>query len=202
MATDHLPSILESMLFVADGPVTLDRLAGWLEEFDRAEIKEALLALRDAYAPGQRGIFLEEVAGGWQFRTEPLHADYVRRMTRQRVTKFSQSSLESLAIIAYRQPVTRAEIEYLRGVDCGAVLKNLLDKKLIKILGKKDIPGKPLIYGTTKEFLTAFSLKDLACLPTLREVQDLIPTSYEQGELPLAVSAEEAMLLQDTDEID
>jgi segregation and condensation protein B len=194
MDTDRIRTIVESLLFVAEGPLTLDRLAGILEEFERSTIREALQLLRSEYAAGQRGILLEEVAGGWQFRTDPGNADYVRRMTRQRVTRFSQSSLETLAIIAYRQPVTRAEIEYLRGVDCGAVLKNLLDKKLIKILGKKDIPGKPLIYGTTREFLEAFNLKDLASLPTLREVQDLIPHVSEQAELPLAVSSEAAML--------
>ena len=197
METNKLATILESMLFVAEDPLTLDRLAGLLEEYERGAIRAALTELHEVYAPGQRGIVLEEVASGWQFRTDPGHADYIRRMTRQRVTKFSQSSLETLAIIAYRQPVTRAEIEYLRGVDCGAVLKGLLDKKLIKILGKKDIPGKPLIYGTTREFLAAFSLKDLASLPTLREVQDLAQIGSEQAELPLAVSAEEAMLQGD-----
>ena len=197
METNKLVTILESMLFVAEDPLTLDRLAGLLEEYERGAIRAALIELREVYAPGQRGIVLEEVAGGWQFRTDPGHADFIRRMTRQRVTKFSQSSLETLAIIAYRQPVTRAEIEYLRGVDCGAVLKGLLDKKLIKILGKKDIPGKPLIYGTTREFLAAFSLKDLASLPTLREVQDLAQIGSEQAELPLAVSAVEAMLQGD-----
>lgn len=196
MAVDKVRIILESMLFVADDPLTLDRLADLLEEYERSTIRETLKLLQAEYRAGERGIILEEVAGGWQFRTDPAHADYVRRMNRQRVTKFSQSSLESLAIIAYRQPVTRAEIEYLRGVDCGAVLKNLLDKKLVKILGKKDIPGKPLIYGTTKEFLTAFSLKDLASLPTLREVQDLVPVGSDQAELPLAVCAEEDMLAE------
>ena len=143
---------------------------------------------------------LAEVAGGFQFRTRPEHAHVIKRLQKSRATKFSQSAMETLAIIAYRQPVTRVEIEYLRGVDCGAVLKSLLDKKLIKILGKKDIPGKPLIYGTTREFLAAFSLKDLASLPSLREVQDLIQSGSEQGELPLADSAEEAMLFSEQEE--
>lgn len=195
MEHERLCTILESLLFVADGPLSLDRLDNMLEEFERGSIREALAKLREEYALGRRGIILEEIAGGWQLRTDPANADFVRRMGRQRVTKFSQSSLETLAIIAYRQPVTRAEIEYLRGVDCGAVLKNLLDKRLIKILGKKDIPGKPIIYGTTKDFLTTFSLKDLASLPTLREVQDLVQTGGgEQAELPLAVFGEDAML--------
>ena len=101
--------------------------------------------------------------------------------------KFSPSALETLAIIAYRQPVTRAEVEYLRGVDSGGVLKSLLEKKLLRILGKKDVPGKPLIYGTSREFLELFSLKDLASLPTLKEIQELAPPDpfADQPELPL-----------------
>ncbi|MRR36098.1 SMC-Scp complex subunit ScpB, partial [bacterium] len=147
-----LKSIVESLLFVADAPVTLDRLCSLLEEFDRGEVRDALNAVAEAYSGEGRGVVVAEVAGGYQFRTPPENADYLRRLTKTRPVKFSQSALETLAIIAYRQPVTRAEIEYLRGVDSGGVLKTVLEKKLIKILGKKDIPGKPLIYGTTREF--------------------------------------------------
>lgn len=182
-----LKSIVESLLFVADAPVTLDRLCSLLEEFDRGEVRDALNAVAETYSGGGRGVVLAEVAGGYQFRTPPENADYLRRLTKTRPVKFSQSALETLAIIAYRQPVTRAEIEYLRGVDSGGVLKTLLEKKLIKILGKKDIPGKPLIYGTTREFLELFGLKDLKSLPTLKEIRDLsAAASFEQQEeLPL-----------------
>jgi len=182
-----LKSIVESILFVADAPVTLDRLCSILEEFDRGEVREALNGVVEAYSGEGRGVVLVEVAGGYQFRTPPENADYLRRLTRTRPVKFSQSALETLAIIAYRQPVTRAEIEYLRGVDSGGVLKTILEKKLIKILGKKDIPGKPLIYGTTREFLELFGLKDLKSLPTLKEIRDLSESaSFEQQEeLPL-----------------
>src|SRR5208337_4114373 len=101
--------------------------------------------------------------------------------------RFSNSSLETLAIVAYRQPITRAEVEYLRGVDSGGVLKTLLEKKMLRILGKKDIPGRPLIYGTSREFLESFNLKDLASLPTLKEVQELTARDLleQQEELPL-----------------
>ncbi|CAG0968720.1 Segregation and condensation protein B [Geobacteraceae bacterium] len=186
----NLKSIVESLLFVADAPVTFDRLCTLLEEFDRGEVKEALNALQDEYGREGRGVVLAEVATGFQFRTPAENADYLRRLTKTRPVKFSQSALETLAIIAYRQPVTRAEIEYLRGVDSGGVLKTILEKKLIKILGKKDIPGKPLIYGTTREFLELFSLKDLRSLPTLKEIRDLSETApYEQQEeLPLGQS--------------
>lgn len=187
MSSASLKSAVESLLFVSDAPLTLDRLCSILEEYERGEIRSAVDELKSDYNLPARGIFLEEVAGGYQFRSRPENADYLRRLTRSRSVKFSQSSLESLAIIAYRQPVTRAEIEYLRGVDSGGVLKTLLEKKLIRILGKKDIPGKPLIYGTTKEFLEVFNLKELAGLPTLKEIQELIESDIdqEQGKLPL-----------------
>lgn len=183
----NLKSIVESLLFVADAPVTFDRLCSLLEEFDRGEVRDALNSLLQEYGHEGRGVVLAEVAGGYQLRTPQENADYLRRLTKSRPVKFSQSALETLAIIAYRQPVTRAEIEYLRGVDSGGVLKTLLEKTLIKILGKKDIPGKPLIYGTTREFLELFSLKDLRSLPTLKEIRDLSESApYEQQEeLPL-----------------
>lgn len=187
-----LNSIVESLLFVADTPLTLDRLCNVLEEFERSDIRAALQSVQESYAREERGIVLVEVAGGYQFRSRPENADYIRRLTRSKVTRFSQSSLESLAIIAYRQPITRAELEYLRGVDSGGVVKNLLDKKLIRILGKKDIPGKPLIYGTTREFLETFNLKELAALPTLKEIQELAGVEDDQqGLLPLEEGAEQ-----------
>lgn len=191
-----LKAIVESLLFVADAPVTLDRLCMLLEEFDRGEVRDALNAVAEAYGGEGRGVVLAEVAGGYQFRTPPENADYLRRLTKTRPVKFSQSALETLAIIAYRQPVTRAEIEYLRGVDSGGVLKTILEKKLIKILGKKDIPGKPLIYGTTREFLELFGLKDLKSLPTLKEIRDLSETApfEQQEELPLGQPEEDREL--------
>ena len=188
--TGNLKSVVESLIFVAEAPLSLDRLSSILEEHERSEIRAVLEELLAEYELSGRGIVLVEVAGGYQFRSRPEHADYLKRLSRARPPKFGQSSLETLAIVAYRQPITRAEIEYLRGVDCGGILKTLLDKKLIKILGKKDVPGRPLIYGTTREFLELFSLKNLASLPTLKEIQDLAqpPVFEEQGELPLAVA--------------
>ena len=188
----RLKSIIESLLFVSDGPLTLDRICTVLEEFERPDIRGALAVLADEYREGERGMVLADVAGGWQLRSHPDNADYLRRLVRSKIAKFSQSSLETLAIIAYRQPITRAEVEYLRGVDAGGVLKTLLERKMIRILGKKDVPGKPLIYGTSKEFLEIFGLKDLASLPTLREIQELIPHPVDdQRELPLAMEAAE-----------
>jgi segregation and condensation protein B len=191
-----LKSVVESLLFVADPPLTLDRLCSILEEYERKDIAAAIDELLADYRQGSRGIFLAEVAGGWQFRSRPENADYLRRLSRSRPYRFSQSSMETLAIIAYRQPITRAEVEYLRGVDSGGVLKTLLDKKLLRILGKKDIPGRPLIYGTSREFLEAFNLKDLASLPTLKEVRDLTGSDLleKQEELPLTGPDEQGRL--------
>jgi segregation and condensation protein B len=184
-----LKGMVESLLFVADSPLSLDRLALLLEDFPRDQVRAAVEQLSAEYGGEGRGLELASVAGGYRFRSRPEHADVIRRLRKVRPSRYSPSSLETLAIIAYRQPVTRAEVEYLRGVDCGGVLKTLLDRRLIRILGKKDIPGKPLIYGTTREFMETFGLKDLASLPTLREIQELAEAGGDgdQAELPLGM---------------
>jgi segregation and condensation protein B len=182
-----LPAILECILFTAESAISLDRLCEVLPEFGRDDIRAALAELVGGCEGQGGGLQLVEVAGGWQFRTRPEYRQYVARHVKVKAAKFSQSSLETLAIIAYRQPITRAEVEHLRGVDCGGILKSLLEKRLVKILGKRDIPGRPLIYGTSKEFLEVFGLKDLKSLPTLREIQALedLPHYERQEELPL-----------------
>jgi segregation and condensation protein B len=182
-----LKAIIEGLLFVSDGPISLDRLTELLPDYERASVRLAVQELRNEYELRGAGVHLSEVAGGWQLRTVPELMPYLSRMVKGRPARFSQSALETLAIVAYRQPITRQEIEYLRGVDTGAVLKTLLEKRLVKILGKKDIPGRPIIYGTTKEFLEVFNLKDLKGLPTLREIQSLdeVPIFEVQEELPL-----------------
>jgi len=185
MKEASLKQIVESILFVSDSPLSLDRLYTLLEEFEREAIRDAVTAITNDCTSAKRGIELVQVAGGYQFRSRSEFADYIRRLKKLKPARFSPSSLETLAIIAYRQPVTRGEVEYFRGVDSGGVLKSLLDKKLIKIIGKKDIPGKPLIYGTTKEFMETFSLKDLASLPTLREIEELADSGDDMDQVPL-----------------
>lgn len=186
-----LAAIVESVLFAADAPLSLDRLCELLHEFQRGDVKDALQELVARYEEWQGGTELVNVAGGWQFRTRPAFQPYVLRHVKTKPNRFSPSALETLAIVAYRQPVTRTEIEYLRGVDCGGVLRTLLEKKLIRILGKKDIPGRPLIYGTSKEFLEVFGLKDLKSLPTLKEIRalDEEPNFERQEELLLEEGA-------------
>lgn len=183
-----LVPILESIIFASDAPVPIDRLVEVLPEQERSEIRTALSEIADFHEKRGGGFILAEVAGGWQFRTRSDFHEYISRLVKSRPVKFSQSALETLAMVAYRQPITRAEIEYLRGVDSGGVLKTLLEKKLVRIMGKKDIPGRPLIYGTTKEFLEVFGLKDLKGLPTLKEIQALDERTRveQQEELPLS----------------
>jgi len=180
----ELKPLVEALLFGADGPLRLDRLIEILE-VDKATVVTVLEELNAEYASTSRGFSLQEVAGGYQLRTRPEYSDYLRRLGRFRPFRFSRPAMETLAIIAYRQPVTRTEVEYLRGVDSGSVLKTLLDKHLVKILGKKDVPGKPAIYGTTKEFLELFGLSDLTALPTLKEFSELLSDGQEENQLEL-----------------
>jgi len=189
---DLIP-LAEALIFAADGPIKAERMAEALD-VSLADISEAIEALEVDYAECPRGFFLQEVAGGYQLRTRPEYADYLRKLGRSRPFRFSRPALESLAIIAYRQPVTRSEIEYLRGVDSGSVLKTLLEKRLVRILGKKDVPGKPMIYGTTREFLELFGLPDLSSLPTLSEFSELAPDTETEAlmeSLPLLIDDEE-----------
>lgn len=172
MDTIELKATLEALVFVSDVPVKAEKLAELLEQ-EPATVKSALDALVEEYRQLARGVQLIAVAGGYQFRTAPACVDWVRKLNRNKPFRFSRAALESLAIIAYRQPVTRGEVEYLRGVDSGGVIKTLLDKRLIRILGKKEVAGRPLIYGTTKEFLEVFSLHSLSDLPTLKEFSEL-----------------------------
>lgn len=180
--TSELKAIVESLLFVADMPLRPERIAEAIE-IDRGQVVQILRQLEAEYRQQRRGFVLEEVAGGFQFRTRAEYVEWVRRLNKSRPFRFSRAALETLAIVAYRQPITRAEIEYLRGVDSGGVIKTLLDRHLLRILGKKDIAGRPMIYGTTREFLELFGLRDLAALPTLKEFSELTPEALgsEQG---------------------
>ena len=172
LPAERVRTVVESLLFVTDKPVTLDQLHE-ATGVDKPRLEEALAQLGEIHRDGVSGIVLTEVAGGWQFRTEPESGEFVRRFLRVKPQRLTRAALETLAIIAYRQPVTRPEIEDVRGVDSGAVVKALLERRLIKILGKKDEVGRPILYGTTREFLEFFALKDLSALPTLREFHEL-----------------------------
>lgn len=202
MEEERLRAILESLLFAAGEPMPLTRLQTVLESVPREEIRKALADLTLTYANVSRGIVLEEVAGGYQLRTPREHAYYVRKLLAAKPPRLSRPLLETVAIIAYRQPVTRPEIEQLRGVDSGGVLETLLERGLIRIAGRKEAPGRPIVYATTPEFLEVFSLKDLASLPDLDEFRALqaIAEIAESGELvaddPAARGLDESSTLE------
>ena len=182
MEREKLWSIIESLMFAADRPLGIKDFRALIDGVEHRDLREVLEALAERYAHERRGFMLLEVAGGWQFRTNPDNAEWVRKMLAQKPVRLSRAALETLAIVAYRQPITRAEVEDVRGVDAGSVVKLLLDKKLIKIIGKKEEVGRPSLYGTTKEFLEFFGLKDLMSLPTLREFHELTEDSVSKLE--------------------
>ncbi|MGD9411194.1 MAG: SMC-Scp complex subunit ScpB, partial [Desulfobacterales bacterium] len=169
---DDLKNIIESLLFAADEPLTIDRLKKILIDAEAQAIREALDELRADYEARQGGFFLKEVAGGYQIRTRPDYKEYIRRLLQPRPQRLSKAALETLAIIAYKQPAIRSDVEHIRGVDCGGVLRVLLERQFIRVLGRKDIPGRPLIYATTKRFLEVFDLKNLKDLPTPKEIEE------------------------------
>src|SRR5919106_2389785 len=185
MDRTEIKAVLEALLFVSDAPLPRRRLDAVLEGFATPEeVTSALAQLELDYQSPERALTLVDVAGGYQLRTRPELAPWLKRLAAVKPAKVSQAALETLAIVAYRQPVVRTDIEDVRGVDSGGVLKALLDRKLVRILGRKDLPGRPLLYGTTPEFLELFGLKDLSGLPTLRELREL------EGDARLEAQAE------------
>ncbi len=188
MERERIESILESLLFVAGEPLSLKRMNEVISEAGRGEIQEALEELIKKWDSPERGLRISEVAGGYQIQTFSENSLWVGRLLQSRPVRLSRASIETLAIVAYKQPVTRAEIDQIRGVDSGGVLKTLLEYGFIRIAGRKDVPGKPLIYATDRKFMEFFRLKSLADLPTLKEMEDIqeerLSESGVQGELP------------------
>ena len=167
----EIKPILESLIFISDNPVRLDALIEILPESNKEAILEGIEQIKREYAEPSKGFELIEVAGGYQFRTKRRWAEWVNRLKKAKTVKLSRSALETLAIIAYRQPIIRPEIEEIRGVDSGWVLRTLLEKGLIRIVSRRDIPGRPIVYGTTKAFLELFNFNTLSDLPTLKEIE-------------------------------
>lgn len=184
IARRHLRGLLEALLFVSERPMKAADLAD-VARADTKDVRSILEELSEQYRADGRGYQLDELAGGWQLRTAAAFAPFVRELTQAKPVRLSRAQVETLSIIAYRQPITRPEIEDIRGVDAGAVLKLLLDRDMVRVLGKKDEPGRPLLYGTTGHFLTFFGLKSLKDLPTLREFTELSDESRETVEREL-----------------
>lgn len=201
MEDPQLKSAIEAILFVAGNPLSVERLTGLFEEEDSGRIEAQLSSLAQEYDSRGAGIMLAEVAGGYQLATRQEHAPWVRKFKSVKVSsKLSRPALETLAIVAYKQPITRTEVEAIRGVNIGGIMRNLMERRLVKIVGKKDVPGKPMMYGTTPEFLQYFGMKDLSSLPTLKEFQELETAEEVMEEMPVdgaGASEPEADLRQD-----
>lgn len=165
-------SIIENILFIADSPITSEKIGEVFNgEMNKAEIKGILDELKADY--NGRGVQLVEIAEGYQLCTRPEYAEWIKKFYKiDKGSKLSHASLETLSIIAYKQPITRIEMEEIRGVDSGGVVKTLSEKNLIKNMGRKKVPGRPMMYGTTRKFLEYFGLKSLTDLPTLEELKE------------------------------
>jgi len=172
---DRLKDIIEALIFISTEPVSPDRMKSSLEGFPAEEVDQALAELLQSYAAGGRGIHIIPAGGGYLFATRPEFDAWVRKFLQiERKTRLSQAALETLTIVAYHQPVTSVEISALRGVDSTYTLKTLLEKKLIKIVGRKKAPGNPLLYRTTEKFLTYFGLNSLEELPSEQEISKIL----------------------------
>lgn len=167
----RLVSVIESLLFASDKLLTMADLKRMTGVRDGRKVQKALDELKDSRLDA--GIILVEAAGSFRFQTNPRNADFVGKMVQGKPVRLSRAMMEALAIVAYKQPITRPEVDDIRGVDCGPVLKTLLERNLIRVIGKKEDVGRPLLYGTTPEFLKTFNLSDLTELPTLREFHEL-----------------------------
>jgi segregation and condensation protein B len=180
--------LVEALIFASDRPLTVQRLRQLTRVGDVRRLEQALLEIAEDYR--ERGLVLQQVSGGYQFRTRTQFSAWVQQLIAGRPVRLSRAQLETLAIIAYRQPITRPEIDDIRGVDSSATLKLLIDRMLIRVLGKREEVGRPMLYGTTKEFLDFFSLGDLRELPTLREYSELTAESRKVMSDRLGIAAD------------
>ena len=190
LPAEEVRAILEALIFASPQPITPREVGKVLAGVERERWQAALEELRGDYARDGRGLQLVDVAGGWQITTRPEYNDWVRELLDPKApTRLSIQALETLAVIAYKQPVTLPEIIELRGVKSGGVLKTLLEKRLIRIVGRKEVVGRPMLYGTTKQFLLHFGLKDLAELPKVEEFAEVLGEDVDVGGLKRAIEA-------------
>lgn len=165
---------IEALLFVSDKPITVDQFRQVFAELKPSDIVDVIKSIQDDYVNRQAGMMVVEIAGGWQMLSDSHAAGYIREFYKTKTKeKLSRPALETLAIIAYKQPAGRAEVEVIRGVNSDGTVAHLLNKGLIKIVGRKEVPGRPFLYGTTKEFLDYFGLKGLEDLPKIEEFTQL-----------------------------
>lgn len=194
----NIRGIIEALLFVSEKPVTLEQIKGVLGTIGAADIKKAIEELKEEYNQKQCGMSVVEIAGGYQMLSNSHYATYIRSFYKTKhKEKLSKPALEVLAIIAYRQPVTRLDVELIRGVNSDGIITNLLEKELLKVVGRKDVPGKPYLYGTTKQFLEYFGLRSLEDLPKLEEFPNLVPAAevLEQVQISENVGVQDSVPL-------
>jgi len=171
--------IVEALILGSPEPISAQRVAAVIPYCKPGQIPKVVEALNSEYADQGRAFEIQQVAGGYQMRTLPAFASYLSQIQPQRPLRLSKAALETLAIVAYRQPVTRADIEDIRGVDAGAVVRSLLERKLLKLAGHKDVPGHPMLYATSRRFLEVFGLDRIEDLPSLRQIEELVPKEAE-----------------------
>ncbi len=201
---DNLSALLEAIVYLSEEPVRLDQIRKALPDVPGDRLATEMDALIERFNSEQHGIAIREVAGGYRFTTKPEHHEVLRRFARNLVppTRLSLAALETLAVVAYRQPITIPEIQEIRGVHASGVIRTLLDRKLVTAAGRKEVVGRPILYKTTRSFLMHFGLKNLDELPSMDEFEEIIQLEHGvQAELPLetenetaveAVAAEEA----------
>ena len=165
---------IEAALFASPEPLSAKRMANLLPEADAKSVHALVRELNDEYEAQGRAFRIEKVAGGYQLRTLPELAPMLRALRPSPPLRLSQAALETLAIVAYRQPITRAEVEHIRGVEAGPVLRSLLERHLVRVAGHREVPGRPLLYATSRRFLEVLGLNSLSDLPTLREMEALL----------------------------
>ncbi len=182
-----LQKAIESIIFVSEKPVSLKELSKIFPESSKKELKDSIATLITEWNGLNRGITLEEVSEGYQFRTKPEYSVFIAKFKDEKPFRLSRAALEVLSIIAYKQPITKIEVDYIRGVDSSGVFGVLLERGYIKISGRKEVLGRPFIYETTDEFLETFSLNSLNDLPTLKELEE-IEESMDKSILALDLS--------------
>jgi len=185
----RITSIVESLIFVSEKPLSFRKIRAILDGVPAKDLQTVVEELVARCRAENRGMILEEVAEGWQFRTPPENQEWIKMLVEYKPMRLSRASLETLAIIAYRQPTAKTDVETVRGVDSTSAVAKLLELGLLKILGRKEIPGRPFVYGTTPEFLEVFNLASLNDLPSLKEIEDLDPGEIEAFTEKLADAA-------------
>jgi segregation and condensation protein B len=190
LPAQQIRAVLEALVFASPQPITAKEITRVLQGVAREDWERELAALRADYARDERGLQLVDVAGGLQLTTRPEYNDWVRELVDPRTpTRLSIQALETLAVIAYKQPVTLPEIIALRGVKSGGVVKTLLEKRLIRITGRKEVVGRPMLYGTTRQFLLHFGLKDLGELPRIEEFAEVLGEEVDVAGLKRAIES-------------